>query len=91
MEKLFFFLLALELIYEVLRTTPFPGYAETAVGNLLSGFTGAQIESIFLKSKTHVLFVVKTFLSFFNTVFCCLEIFSPLRYRGVAPYNNFIP
>ena len=46
MEKLFFFLLALELIYEVLRTTPFPGYAETAVGNLL-GFSGTQTEALF--------------------------------------------
>ena len=45
MEKLFFFLLALELIYEVLRTTPFPGYGEIAVGNLLN-FSGTQTESI---------------------------------------------
>ena len=37
MEKLYFLLLSLELIYEVLRTTPFPGYAETAVANLSGG------------------------------------------------------
>ena len=47
MEKLFFLLLAWELIYEVLRTTPFPGYAEAAVANLFGGLTGAQIETIF--------------------------------------------
>ena len=47
MEKLFFLLLAWELIYEVLRTTPFPGYAETAVANLSGGLTGAQVETIF--------------------------------------------
>ena len=47
MEKMFFLLLAWELIYEVLRTTPFPGYAEAAVANLSAGLTGAQVEMIF--------------------------------------------
>ena len=47
MEKLYFLLLALELIYEMLRTTPFPGYAETAVAGMLRGFSQVQIEVLF--------------------------------------------
>ena len=44
MEKLYFLLLALELIYEMLRTTPFPEYAETAAAGMLHFWTdpGAQ-------------------------------------------------
>ena len=45
-EKLFYFFLAWELIYEVLRTTPFPKYAENFLGRLFAGGAAGQLHSI---------------------------------------------
>lgn len=46
MEKMFYLFLALELIYEVLRTTPFPGYAEELLAKLFAGQAGLIFQGI---------------------------------------------